>query len=338
MPLTRRGLLKGAAGGVLAAAAGRTAYASPKRFFRIGSGSSGGMYYPVAGLIATALSNPHTAEGCAVGAVCGVPGLFAVAQTSNGSIDNIEKLLKGEVESILCQADIARRVAEGEMAGIDKEEGSRLRVLAYLFPEYLHVVVRRASQIRRFADMVGKRVSLGDEGSGTHFDGPLLLAAFGLKADTLEISALSSVVAAAAIRDDEMDAFLQISGVPSTAVSGLADQRLINLLQVNNLVASNVIRQRPTFKTAQIESGIYDHIGVTPTISVGALWVTTDDLPDDLVYEITATLWDRETMHYIAQNNEQLAHQITLAHAVTGVETPPLHPGAAKYYEEVGLI
>ncbi len=338
MPLTRRSLLTGAAGGCLAVAAGHSAFASPKRFFRIGSGSSGGMYYPVAGLIAAAISNPHTSSDCAVGGVCGVPGLFAVAQTSGGSLDNIRRLLGGSVESILCQADIARRAAQGEMTGIDPAKGERLRVIAYLYPEYLHVVVRRASSIRRFADLVGKRISLGDMGSGTRFDGPMLLAAFGLRPGTLEIHVLSSVAAAAAIRDDELDAFLQISGVPSTAISGLASQRLINLLPVQGVVANNVISQRPSFQTAQIESGIYDHIGVTPSISVGALWVTTDALSEELVYELTAALWSPATMAYIEENNEQLAPQITLAHALTGVDVPPLHAGAAKYYEEIGLI
>ncbi len=343
---TRRNLLLGA-GGLLGAAGvglpglGQTAWAgeaAPRRFFRISSGSSGGMYYPLAGLIAAAVSNPTDGNDCTIEDVCGVPGLVAVAQTSAGSIENLQRLLSRQAESGFCQADIAMRAFEGEIDGVPEALGQRLRSVAYLYPECLHVVVRRNAGMRLLADLVGKRVSLGSRGAATYRDSDIFLEAFGLRKSSLHLVDLSSVQAARGIRDETLDAFLLVSGVPANTITTLAADQMIDLLPIDSVVANRLGELLPPFRLSLIQSGIYDHVTITPSLSVGALWLVTEDLDADLVYEITRALWTPATATYLAENDRPLGPQINIENALMDVETPPLHPGAALYYKEIGLL
>ncbi len=337
-PLTRRGLLAGAAGLGFAAAGASAGEVPARRFFRIASGSTAGLYYPLASLIASAISNPTDGRGCDMEDVCGVPGLVAVAQTSAGSYQNLQLLLSRQVESAFCQADLAQRCAEGELDGLPQELGRRLRAIAYLFPEYLQLVVRRGAGIRILADLTGKRVSLGAMGSGTQRDSAAVLRAFGVNDATVQVKSLSDVAAAQAVRDGTLDAFLLIGGVPANAIRSLASDYLIELLPFEGVAAHRVEEMRPPFRTATIQSGLYDHIPLTPTLSVGALWLVAEDLPADLVYEITRSLWSEASEAYMAENAPPLAPRVSLQTALTDIGMPPLHPGAALYYQEIDLL
>lgn len=339
-PLTRRGLLLGAGALGLTAGQGRAraGEASARRFFRIASGSSGGMYYPLAGLISAAISNPTGDGDCSVEAVCGVPGLMAVAQTSAGSLDNLERLLSRQVESAFCQADLALLCAKGEVAGLPLDLGKRLRAIGYLYPEVLHVVTRKGAGITLLADLVGKRVSLGARGSGTDRDAAVFLESFGLAKGSVARANLGSVAAAREIREGKLDAFLLVSGVPANTVSSLAQDQLVSLLPLSGIGVDRFVHLRPPYRASIIQSGIYPHVAATPSLSVGALWLVTEDLPAELVYEITRSLWSQSTTDYLAQNDTPLGPQISLDNALTDIGTPPLHQGAERFYEEVGLL
>src|SRR5258706_15326412 len=137
------------------------------RFFRIGTGPTGASYFPVGGMLATIISNPPGSRPCDVGGSCGVPGLIAVAQTSQGSVDNVEAVGNGQLDSGLCQADVAFWAYSRAHPFQSKGPLGNLRAIANLFQESLHVVVRRESGIRSATDLKGKRVSLGEQSSGT---------------------------------------------------------------------------------------------------------------------------------------------------------------------------
>lgn len=296
------------------------------------------MYYPLAGLIGAAISNPTGGNECTIGTVCGVPGLVAVAQTSDGSFENLQRLVSRQVESAFCQADLALRCAKGEIASLPLELGKRLRAIAYLYPEYLHVVARKNAGITLLADLVGKRVSLGARGSGTDRDAPEFMKSFGLASETIDLVNLSSVQAARAVREGKLDAFFLVSGVPANAVNSLAQDQLVSLLPMRGVGVERFSSLRPPYRTSLIQSGIYPNVPATPSLSVGALWLVRDDLDAELVYEITRSLWSESTSAYLKQNDAPLGPQITLENALTDIETPPLHQGAARFYEEVGLL
>lgn len=341
MPMapTRRSLLIAAAAApaALAALRGRS-MAEETTFFRIASGSSGGLYYPLASLLAGALSNPLGSGDCPSGELCGVPGLIAVAQTSDGSISNLQALTAGLVESAFCQADLAHRAYRGSLAGILPEGARNLRVLAYLYPEYLHLVVRRGHALRRLADLTGRRISIGAEGSGTAIDAFLLLETVGITAANTELVQLSTVASAAALRRGDIDAFLLVSGVPANVVADLAHTDDVDLLPIDLTVAAKAVRALPGFEKAQIDPGVYHGIGYTPTLSTGALWLADASLSDALAHAVVETLWSPATADFLALNDPRLAAQLSEKRAVSGVGVPPLHPGAVRFYRQAGLL
>ncbi len=149
-------------------------------FFRIGTGGTSGTYYPIGGIIANAISNPPGSLDCDKGGSCGVPGLVALVQSSSGSIVNVEGIASGAFEMALSQADIAYWAYNGSGLYHHDEPNNSLRAIANLYPESLHVVVRRDAGIKDIAGLVGKHVSLGEKGSGTLVESEAILKAYGL--------------------------------------------------------------------------------------------------------------------------------------------------------------
>lgn len=305
-------------------------------FFRIGTGSTAGTYYPVGSLLAAAISNPPGSHPCDQGGSCGVPGLIAIAQSTEGSVDNVRQMHRGSLNSSLCQADVAYWAAAGE--AVFQEEGPMedLRVIASLFPELLHVVVRRAAGIRSLQDLKGKRVSLDREGSGTRVDALLLLEALGIETSAFDVQSLNAAQAVDALRKEELDAFFFVAGAPLPAVENLARQELVDLLPVAGERVEALIDNYPFFTRDFIPSGTYPHIGVRPTLSVPALWLVTADTPEDLVYDITRVLWSAPTRRLLDSGHPR-AREIRLEEALNIVGIPPLHEGALRYYREIGL-
>src|SRR5512132_1931196 len=136
------------------------------RFIRIGTGPIGGTYFPVGGLIANVISGPPGSRACDLGGNCGVPGLIAAAVSTQGSLDNVKEMATGMLDLALCQANIAHDAYTGRglYAGKPVE---KLRVVANLFPEAVHVVVRQDGKITNIGELKGKRVSVGEKNSGT---------------------------------------------------------------------------------------------------------------------------------------------------------------------------
>ena len=130
------------------------------KFFRIGTGSTSGVYFPIGGLIASAISNPPGSRQCDRGGSCGVPGLISVAQATMGSVDNVQAIATGALESGLAQADVATWAYNGTGIFKGKKPVTNLRAIANLYPESIHVVVRRAAKVRGFHDLVAWRREL----------------------------------------------------------------------------------------------------------------------------------------------------------------------------------
>ncbi len=346
-PVGRRRLLTGAAALGLAALLPRSLRAETSgdvpatpegdiRFFRIGTGSTAGTYYPVGGLLAAAISNPPGSHPCGEGGSCGVPGLLAVAQSTNGSVDNVKRMVAGKLESALCQADVAFWATAGE--GVFKDLGAvdSLRVITSLYPEVLHLVAHRNSGIRKLADLKGKRVSLDLEGSGTRVDALLLLAAAGLKPGSYEETALSASKAAQALREEALDAFFMMAGTPASVISELASENLIELVPIEGDAVTELIADYPFFTVDAVSAGTYLNAPQTPTLSVRALWLVSAAVEAELVYQITTALWHPTTRALLDMGHIK-ARSIRLETALTGVTQPPLHEGALRYYKEIGL-
>ena len=149
-------------------------------FFRIVTGGTVGTYFPIGGLIANALSNPPGSRPCEEGGSCGVPGLVATSVASNGSVANVSAIGSGSAQSGFVQSDIAYWAYSGTGIYEGRPKVDSLRAIANLFPESVHLVVRKGSGIKSVRDLRGKRVSLDEPGSGTLVDARLILAAYGI--------------------------------------------------------------------------------------------------------------------------------------------------------------
>lgn len=303
------------------------------RYFRIGTGSSGASYFPIGAVIANAISNPPGSRDCDRGGSCGVPGLIAVAQTTAGSIENIQAVRSGLLESGLSQADIAYWAYTG--ADIFKKDGpaENLRAIANLYQESLHVVVRADSDIETVSQLKGRTVSLGEDGSGTTVTARLVLDAYGLSGKRVKPVYMNLARSAEALRAKEIDAFVFVGGSPVPLIADLADSVAIRLLPLDGEAAHALRQQHPFLTVDVIPADTYRGVPGTVTLGVGALWVVSAELDPELVYGITRALWHKSTRKLLDEASP-LARKIRLETALSGVPIP-LHPGAERYYAEL---
>lgn len=319
-----------ASGGMIGAAA------QELRFFSIGTGSTGGTYFPIGGMIASSISGPPGAPPCERGGSCGVPGLIAVAQASSGSVENLENIRSGFIDSGLAQSDTSFWAYTGTGLYENIEPITDLRAISHLYAELVHVVVADDSEIASVADLRGRRVSLGKEGSGTLIDARIVMEAFGLADEDVEAAYLSPEPSSNMMLNDELDAFFIVGGAPFLAVEDLARRMPIRLLPLIGPEVEQLLGERPFFSSTVLQEGTYPGVDETATIAVGADWLTSAALDEELVYGLTRALW-HPTTRILLDNGHARGAEIRLEHALRGLAVP-LHPGAARYYREIGLL
>jgi TRAP transporter TAXI family solute receptor len=321
---------------VFATSLGAVALAQEPRFFRIGTAATGGSFFEIGGLVAGAISSPTDGPLCGHGGGCGVPGLVAVAEATPGSIENLRLINSSQLESGFAQADLAGWAYSGVKAFAAAGPMRRLRAIASLFPEAAHLVVRADSPIHSLADLAGKSVSVGLEGSGSAADAGVLLAAAGLGEHDVIRKYLRPGPAAEALKDGALDAFLLVGGDPVPAIRSLAAVVPIRLVPIEGKIVDMLHKDFPFYHPTEIPGGIYPGIdGATPSLGFSALWVVNADIDPDLVYAITKALWHPATARLLAAH-EPIGDSIRLDRALDGLSVP-LHPGAARFYREAGM-
>ena len=327
-------LLAAAALGAPAAAQDKTSQPN-LRYFRIGTSASDGSYFPIGGLIAGVISSPPGARSCDQGGSCGVPGLIAVAQSTQGSIENIELIGKGQLESGLSQANVARDAYEGRDR-FARAPVKKLRAIAGLYREEVQIVVRADSGIRAVNELRGKRVGVGSEGSGTLVDADLILEAYGVRQNAVQFRTLKPGEASDALKSRRIDAFFLVGGAPNSVIAELAQTTRLRLLSISSQKYAELHRAHASFGLATLPAGTYQGVAEAQALSIAAVWVTSVEIEPDLVYGITKALWN-QTARKMFENGGPDARQIALATALDGVDIP-LHPGAERFYREMGLI
>jgi uncharacterized protein len=306
------------------------------QFFRIGAAATSGTFFEIGGVIAGAISKPAGSPPCEHGGNCGVSGLVAVTQATQGSVENLRLVAAGQIESGIAQSDIVGWAYAG--TGMFAGDGPKknLRAIASLFPESLQLVVRDDSAIRTLADVRGKHISLGQSGSGTLADARILLAAAGLTEKDLSAEYLRPGTAAANVTNSTLDGFFLIGGVPVPAIRELAAAVPMRLIPVDAETLAKMRQSSTAYHRSVIPPGTYPGIGVeTPSIGFNALWIVSADAPDDLIYAITKALWNAATRRLL-EAHDPLGRQVRLEDALDGLSVP-LHAGAKRFYREAGL-
>ncbi len=294
-----------------------------QQFFRIGTGGTAGTYYPVGGMIANAVSQPGK--------------IVATAQASNGSVANVSGIAGGAMESGFSQADVATWAQKGTGLYEGKPNVPGLRLIANLYPESVHVVVRKGSGIKTVADLKGKRVALDEPGSGTLVNARAILAAYGIKEADIKPEYIKPNQAGDKMKDGSLDAFFFTGGAPAGAIAELASAGSgIDILPIEGKEADALRASSSFFAPDLIAAETYKGVGAVKTLAVGAQWVTSDKADAATVYEITKALFSPAAQAQLAAGHAK-GKFITKENAVQGAGIP-FHPGAEKFYKEVGAL
>jgi uncharacterized protein len=307
----------------LALFAAGTSVAQEKIQLSIGTGGTGGVYYPLGGGLATVLSK-H------------VPGMQATAEVTGGSVDNLNLIGTGKPYLGFVMSDAALDAYRGE----DKFKGKKvpLRTLAVLYPNRMHVVSIEGTGVNKFEDMKGKRVSTGSPGSATEVMAFRLIEAAGLDKDKdMRRERLGVAESVNAIKDRKIDAFFWVGGLPTAAVTDLAATPGVKIKMIDNAYLVPKMNQKygKLYVEDVIPKGTYS--GMTADnkqATVMNILVSNQNLSDTAAYNVVKALFENRD-ELIAVHKE--ATNFKLENQKEGATPIPFHPGAIKYYKEKGV-
>jgi uncharacterized protein len=289
----------------------------------IATGGTGGVYYPMGGGIAAALSKY-------------VPGMQATAEVTGGSVDNLKLVGSGKPYVGFTMADAGQDAYKGE----DKFKGSKvpLRTLAVLYPNRMHVVTVEGRGISKMADLKGKRVSTGSPGSATEVMAFRLIEAAGMDKDKdLKRERLGVAESVNAIKDGKIDAFFWVGGLPTAAVNDLANTPGTKIKMVDH--AELVAAMNKTYGNLYVEDTIPKDVykgmdADNKQATVMNILVAHESMDEKTAYNIVKTIFERRD-DLIAVHKESA--NIKLENQKSAATPIPFHPGAAKYLAEKGV-
>lgn len=284
------------------------------------SGGTSGTYYP----IASAISNLWNAN---------VEGLTADVTATGASAENLNLIKNDNAEVALVQNDVMYYAYTATESFSDVDKNESFLTLGTVYPEVVQLVVAGNSGIESLADLKGKAVSIGDLGSGVESNAKQILAAAGISLDEITVRNLGFGESANGIKDKTLDAAFVTAGTPTTAVTELAATNDIKILSLDQDVIDTLCAEYGYYTPFTIPADVYGTDADANTIAVKATIVVKADLSEDLVYEMTKSLF--ENLDVVADAHAK-GKEMSLEGAIEGVSVP-LHPGAAKYYEEKGL-
>lgn len=302
------------------------AAAAEDRFITIGTGGQTGVYY-VVGQSICRLVNRNTAE----------TGIKCTAPSTGGSIANINAIKAGDMTMGVAQSDWQYHAFNGtsEFEGDKKFDG--LRAVFSVHGEPYTIVARKDAGIENLEDLKGKRVNVGNPGSGQLATTEVLLAALGWSMDDFSLaSELKPAEQSAALGDNKVDAITYTVGHPNGSIQEATSTVDANLVNVTGEAIDKLIADNPYYAKAVIPGGMYKGSDDdTTTFGVKATFVTSADVPEDMVYEVVKAVFDNfdrfKGLHPAFANLKQ---EEMIADGLSA----PLHPGAAKYYKEQGWI
>jgi len=300
-------------------------------YLRIGGGVVGSRLYQLAAALAGAISNPPGADGCDPKGPCGVPGLVGLAQTTSGSIENLQNLRSGGIESAVAQADLVDAALGGSDPFKSAGPDATLRGLARIGSAALQVMVPAVSPCKEIADLKGRTVGLGAKGGDAAFTGRALLAAYGITAKRAKFDFSDMPSATAALTVGKLDALVVVDGAPNPDIAALVEARAVRFLPIEGDGVTKLINDRPYLKATSIPAGAYKDLPAIPSISVPILWAASSSLDPKLAHALVTALASQ-----VAPDGGGNAANQQLIDFTMADQTAPLalHPGALAFYQE----
>ena len=312
--------------GTFAVSASDRASAAEQKFVSIGTGGVTGVYYPTGGAICRLVNKTRKEHG-----------IRCSAESTGGSVYNINTIRAGELEFGVAQSDWQYHAYHGTSKFKAAGAFKKLRAMFSVHAEPFTLIVRNDSGIKGFADLKGKRVNIGNPGSGQRATMEVVMDAFGYKASDFSLaSELKGSEMAAAICDNKIDAMIYTIGHPAAAIKEATTSCAVTLVDVAGAPIDKLVKDNPYYRVAVIPGGMY---AGTPndvtTFGVGATFVTSADVPDNVAYIVAKeTMTNIDTFRKLHPAFATLDPKTMVSDGLSA----PLHPGAAKAYKELGLI
>ncbi|KAF0675369.1 TAXI family TRAP transporter solute-binding subunit [Profundibacterium mesophilum] len=297
-----------------------------EQFITIGTGGVTGVYYPTGGAICRLVNRDRKETGIR----CSV-------ESTGGSVYNLNAIRSGELEFGVAQSDWQYHALNGSSKFEEQGAFEDLRAVFSVHPEPFTVVARADAGIESFADLKGKRVNIGNPGSGQRGTMEVLMEAMGWGTDDFALaSELQAAEQSQALCDNNIDAMVYTVGHPSGSIQEATTACDSVLVEVSGEAVDKLVDENPYYRTATIPGGMYrGNDEDTQTFGVGATFVSSASVPEDVVYAVTKAVF--ENIDQFRGLHPAFADLDPKQMANDGLSAP-LHPGAEKYYREAGLI
>lgn len=282
-------------------------------FLSLLTGGTQGTYYALGGTFADLITTDT--------------GIKTTAEVSQASAANMTALQEGKGEIAFVQTDIAYYATEGKMM-FDGNKIDTISALGALYPETVQLVTTEASGIKTYADLKGKKVSVGAPGSGTYANAEQLLEINGLTMDDIKAQNLDFGESTDGLQSGQIDAAFITAGTPTGAVEALNATTKVNIIGLDAGKVDEIIAKYPYYAKDTVKAGTYGIANDVETVSVLAMLAVKKDLPEDVVYSMTKAIYD---------NTNKISHDKgRFIKAETGLDgiSIDIHPGAQKYFDE----
>ena len=302
-----------------------------EEYLMFSTGGTTGTYYAFGGEIAALLTSK-------------IDGLEVTAQASGGSKANILAITEGEAQLGWTQNDVMSYAYQGteDFGGKPVET---FAAIAAIYPEVVHLVVAKDSGITKVEDLKGKNVGVGAVGSGVYFNAVQILEIAGMTLNDIVPHYLSFAESAESFQNRQVEAFFVVSAFPNASIVDVALKRPVSILTFEGDQLAQLQAKYTDYVTDTIPAGTYEGLDadvVVPAIS--AVLVASNELDEDLVYNITKTLFEGKDeltnakKAYISAESAVLGVPTSTSDAANGVTGGTFHPGAVKYYKEIGVM
>lgn len=296
-----------------------------QQFISIGTGGVTGVYYPTGGAICRLVNKDRKEHG-----------IRCSAESTGGSIYNINTIRGGELEFGVAQSDWQFHAFNGTSKFEDQGKFENLRAVFSVHPEPVTILARSDAGIDNISDIKGKRLNIGNPGSGTRGTWEVIEEAMGWKRDDLKLaSEMKSAETGQALCDGKIDAYFWLVGHPSALTQeslATCDAKLVHATgaEIDKLVGEN-----PYYRAATIPAGMYNNEEDIQTFGVGATFVSSADVPEEVVYIVVKAVFENfDSFTKLHPAFANLTEQEMIADSLSA----PLHDGAIKYYKERGWL
>lgn len=287
----------------------------------LATGGTSGTYYPFGGAMANIWNTK-------------IEGMNVTAQSTGASAENLRLISKGEAEFAIVQNDVMDYAANGTDM-FDGQKLNNLMTIGTLYPEFIQIAATKESGIKSIRDLKGKRVSIGDAGSGVEFNAKQILEGYGLTFDDIKKSNLSFKESGDGLQNGTLDACFVTAGIPNSALQEIALASGLVLIPVTGTEADAICAKYGFYTQEVIPAGTYNGVNEDiPALAIQATLAVSAELSEEIVYDITKALF--ENAEELAKSHAK-GKDVNAEKAVNGVSVE-FHPGAKKYYQEKGLL